>query len=107
MAWQQRGKCRYFYRAARVNGKVKTTYAGAGLAGVPAAMEVEERKLRRQRDRERIQEVQAEFRPLFQTLDEFSRELDRLLRAMLLTAGFHQHHRSDWRRRGTQQKQAI
>ena len=107
MGWRHTNGRSYYYRSVRVNGKVKSIYAGVGLAGISAEMDVEDRNFERQRNRERIERLQAEFRPLFQTLDEFSRELDRLVRAMLLTAGFHQHHRSDWRRRGTQQKQAI
>ena len=101
MPWSQRGSRSYFYVSQRVNGRPVRRYVGA--AGSPAAelaaADADRRRLGREAAaRERLAE-QARQREVERPLVRLCAASDVLTRAALLAAGFHQHHRGQWRRR--------
>jgi hypothetical protein len=89
----------YYYRARKVNGRVCRQYMGRGPlvellaeadADERALRDLERRAARAERDRDRTLDEQV------QALDEAA---DLLAEAALLAAGYHRHHRGEWRKR--------
>lgn len=101
MGWEARGDgCRsYYYRGRKVDGRVVKEYVGTGeVAELSAALDARERDARaaaaealRER-RARDAEVDADVG----AIEEAARVL---AAATLLAAGYHRHHRGEWRRR--------
>jgi hypothetical protein len=97
MSWQHRGGKRYYYRNEWKNGRSVRTYLGTGDAGELAATADAFRRVQREiaaRNWQREQERRAAAEALLADLCEQS---DRLVRATLIAAGFHQHARGVWR----------
>jgi hypothetical protein len=96
MGWEWRGSYGpYYIRKHRVNGQVIRQSYGRGLAAVQAAMEDAQRRAVHQQEWERRQymaHLDADVGVLDQTITI-------LMKAQLLLAGYHQHHRSEWRRK--------
>jgi hypothetical protein len=99
MAWQLRGTGPVYYRSRRIGARVHRMFVGRGVVGELA--EHVDQCLRRQRRRKA-----AALRSLTQTLQQLHRQQAAAsaamlvqIRAHLVTAGFYQHHRSEWRRR--------
>jgi hypothetical protein len=99
MTWHQQGTRRYFYRSVRIRGHPVRRYVGAGPAAELAAAVDELRRLERAIEtrecRAEQERLAAAGAPLLQLCDL----TDNLARATLLATGFHQHARSEWRRR--------
>jgi hypothetical protein len=84
-----------------VNGRVRGEYVGGGLVGaLGAALDAEEREERQRKVQEqewrttRAKEEAADA--LIQRVSEISRVV---VEAAFLAAGYHQHHRGEWRKR--------
>jgi hypothetical protein len=99
MSWEVRGRCRYYTRSRKVNGRIIREYVGKGPeAELAAALDAERRRQRqalreeRNAERRRWEAVSGALRPLTQVSQL-------LFRAALLAAGFHQHERGAWRKR--------
>jgi hypothetical protein len=108
MYWKQRGSYRYLYKAVRVDGRPHRIYVGAGEVGEAAAAEDEARRAKRCRQRELLKTQQQQVVATVSSVGELNEQTESLTRATLLAAGFHQHARSQWRRkRHANQKQAI
>ena len=101
MAWQVVDGRKYYYRHRRDGGRPRTVYVGA--AGSPAAELAaaadDLKRLGREAaareshaERERLRGAEAPLVRLCAVSDVFTR-------AALLSAGFHRHHRGQWRRR--------
>jgi predicted NAD-dependent protein-ADP-ribosyltransferase YbiA (DUF1768 family) len=88
----------YYYRSRRVNGRVEKEYIGNGSLAKLAA---EADALERHQREEEAKAWQAE-REQLEALEELTEELceaaELLTRAALLTAGYRQHHRGEWRK---------
>ncbi len=89
----------YYPLSRRVNGRVVRQYVGGGLLGeLAAALDAEDRS-------EREAEVGARRadRARLQAVDTLSEELcnagEEMARGALILAGYHRHHRGEWRRR--------
>jgi hypothetical protein len=101
MSWDRRG---YYYRSRKVGGKVRREYLGRGpIIEELARLHAEERA-----DRERDRRALAEEAKRLGELDARVTELDELTelvaRAAMAAAGFHRHHRGEWRRKRGQPK---
>ena len=103
MAWETRkGGGRYYTRSKKIGGRVIREYVGAGLKGELAAAsdaqaraEQEAEKAARQAEQERMESAIAPLEEFYDMVEMFSR-------GTLLLAGYHRHHRGEWRRkRGT------
>lgn len=104
MGWDKDG--RYYTRSRRKNGRVVREHIGGGKLGELAArldaIDREKRAVERAAARAERQEIDALDAPLNE-LDELA---DLLVRAALLAAGFHQHHRGNWRKRRDHDREA-
>ena len=94
MGWEQRGSYRYYIRRYRVNGRKVRRSCGRGPAAMQAAAIDAERRARKAQARALRRELEA----LDNDVLTFIKLLDRLFQAYLLLAGYHQHHRSEWRK---------
>jgi hypothetical protein len=101
VAWERRGSKEYYYRSERRGGRPVRRYVGAAAspAATLAAADDDQRRLEREvAARERLAE-QARQREVEAPLVRLCALSDVLTRAALLAAGFHRHHRGEWRRR--------
>ena len=105
MAWEtrQRGG-RYYTRSVREGGRVRREYIGIGeTAALIAACDERDREARwlartaDRADRQRIEHVDA-------ALAELDALTDALARLALVAAGYHRHHRGEWRKRRAHQE---
>lgn len=104
MGWDKGG--RYYTRSRRVGGRVVREYVGGGelghLAAQLDAIGREERESERAAARAEQDTIAA--------LDGPAAELDDLagqvVRAVMAIAGYHQHHRGNWRKRRDRTPQA-
>lgn len=99
MAWETRGSGTYYYRKRKVNGRVISEYIGTGLAARYVA--AEEAQARRERAAATAKErgERAAMAGHEAGLDAFCDLTNALVSAALLDAGYHRHHRGEWRKR--------
>ena len=97
MSWCRDG--RYYYRSRREGGRVISEYLGVGAVGAAAARRDEERRAQTIAERECNRAAREEARQLEVALRDLARVSDQLMAETLTTAGFHRHHRGEWRRR--------
>lgn len=97
MAWQRHRKRLYYYVKSKLDGKVVSTYLGAGEMAQAFAAAAEAVKQARQARLERAHEIEAEWREMDETLHELETLTAALVRATLVTQGCHTH-RGQWRR---------
>jgi hypothetical protein len=100
MAWERRERGGIYYtRSRRIGGRVVREYVGRGPLAEAAAREdavrAAKREAQRREWRARREEIEAVDAQLAQ-LDALCRML---VRTELEAAGFHQHHRGEWRKR--------
>lgn len=99
MGWETRRGRRYYYRARKVGGRVIKLYVGAGpqaeLAALRDGLAQEDRRITSAARREARVALAAVDNPL----EAFAGSVETLTRSSLLLAGYHQHHRGEWRRR--------
>lgn len=89
----------YLYRSVRRGGRVTSQYLGRGEdALLIAALEADGRDWKRF-DREQARNERKEFDDLEQALDERAERARDLAREALSAAGYHLHHRGEWRKR--------
>jgi hypothetical protein len=96
MGWD-RG--RYYTRSKKVNGRVVREYIGTGSVAELIAQGDALARERRAAERAEEKAKRAELEALDAPLDELDKLADLLARAALVTAGFRQHKRGEWRRR--------
>jgi hypothetical protein len=100
MGWEKRKRGgRYYTRSRKIGGRVVREYVGTGpIAEIAAQTDARERAYCKAEA-----EAKREERKRLGTADDAVTELceavDNLTRATLLAAGYHQHHRGEWRRR--------
>ncbi|MDC3224898.1 hypothetical protein OAU26_08195 [Mariniblastus sp.] len=99
MSWEVRGGMRYYTRSSRVNGRVVREYFGGGALGEVAAKLDAAAKTRRQRELDRVRELECQANDFDEVIAAFDSSVDALARAMLIDAGYHQHNRGEWRKR--------
>ena len=109
MGWEFRKGKRYYYQKRRVNGRVVSTYVGAGqLADIAAELDALDR-MRRQQDMLLDQAERATFAEHAQTPVELAALLAEARTAVhtaLTEAGYHQHKRQ-WRKRRDKEKSVL
>jgi hypothetical protein len=98
MAWEARGRRRYYTRSRRANGRVVREYVGAGPVAELAAAADALRRADRRAAAEARRAEQARWREALARLLELSRAVDVVVRAALLAGGFHRHDRT-WRKK--------
>ena len=97
----------YLYRSVRRGGRVTSEFVASGTdALLIAALQEDERDGRRF-DLERIRSERKEADDLERALDELAERARALARDALTAAGYHQHHRGEWRKRRVQRPLEI
>ncbi len=94
MAWEARGRGRYYYKVSRDNGRVRRLYLGTGPVAELAAQDAELRRAERQaraRSQARLEAAEA-------ASQELAELTDLLVKVALVAAGYHRHDRGKWRR---------
>lgn len=100
MAWETRGgRGRYYTRSVRVGGRVVREYCGTGKRGEAAAESDSRRRAERDAHREEIRAVLGHVADVDDRVRALCDATDAVVRAALLSAGYHQHDRGAWRRR--------
>jgi|SRR6516165_914907 hypothetical protein len=96
MAWNLG---RYYTRSRKLNGRVVREYVGSGeVARLVAQLDMIERE-KREAERAGLRMERGELEALDARVKEMHRTADLLARAALVVAGFHQHHRGEWRKK--------
>jgi len=103
MSWETRANGnRYYTRSRRVNGRIVREYVGGGAIGeLSEQLDAMEREQRQERA-EAIREAKARMDSFDELLTEFETVADNIGRGLLIAAGYHQHNRSEWRKRNEQ-----
>jgi hypothetical protein len=99
MGWQTRDGKKYLYRSVRTGNKVRSRYVGSGKIAELIYLDLLCRRAQAQARRQELRELISEVEATRRLLDCISRDTEALVHAHLLLAGFHQHHRSEWRKR--------
>ena len=104
MGWKRINGREYYYRCERVEGRVETTYLGAGELGRLSEILDAELRAEREAEREAVrvewEEAAAEERAVSAWFDGVQAVAD----AAMLAAGFYKH-KGQWRRRGDERVQ--
>ena len=88
------------YRSMRRAGRVTSGYLATGIdAPLIAALEADEQDGRRS-DREQARAERRGADDLERALDKMAEQAHALACDALLAAGYHQHHRGEWRKGG-------
>jgi hypothetical protein len=99
MAWERRGKGKYYYRSLRVNGRVVKEYVGAGPAAEEIAkLDADARRMAAAEKaawREKMAKY-AEITAMIIRLNELS---DLLIAVTMCAAGYHKPNRGPWRKK--------
>ena len=100
MGWETRSRGgRYYTRSHKVDGRVVREYVSSGLLGELAARsDVADRDNRQERTQV-LRREQAQWAVVEGPLADLDELAGILTEGMLLLAGYHRHHRSEWRRR--------
>ena len=102
MGWEQRARGGWYYtRSRRVGGRVVREYVGTGLAAALAAELDAQERVEREARREALRATQTEWESVDARVDEVFQKTTTMTRLALVLAGYHQHHRGEWRRRRT------
>ena len=97
MAWEQKNGCRFYTHSYRLNGRVKRRYYGTGAIGGLAEAVMEMRRTSRKTTTAARQANQQTWDAATGRLRDFIAATDDLIAATLLTAGYYQHDRGEWR----------
>ncbi|XZE46107.1 hypothetical protein SH467x_001375 [Pirellulaceae bacterium SH467] len=100
MSWESRnGRGRYYTRSRRESGRVKREYIGTGeVAETLYRQDLLQLEIRLAEAKE-LKEEKAEHRVLEQSLTLLDDLVNCFTRGTLISAGYYQHHRSEWRKR--------
>ncbi len=100
MAWESRKRGWFYYtRSRKVGGRVVREYAGGGLVGQLAAATDAEQRAEREARAEAFRTESARLEALDAPVDLLDEVAEALARGALMLAGYHRHHRGEWRRK--------
>jgi hypothetical protein len=98
MGWKNINGVSYYYQQIRKGNDIHSVYVGHGLAAHRMAFqaELDSQERRTRSGPEKSERLQAE-REDREVADWFSR-VETIAQAAMMAAGYHKHHRSEWRR---------
>ena len=99
MPWKQRRGASFFYVNQRVGSRVVSAYVGRGPDALLIAEQLRQDQLRRAEERERRRTERGQLDAAAAASRALDDVADLATKAVLVTAGYHQHHRCEWRRR--------
>ncbi len=94
----RRNERSYFYKKRCEGNRVISEYVGGGQLVVLAEHQAQIERERKQREREEVRAARISMAEIDARINEFSKLVDTLIDAYLLTLGYHKHKRQ-WRRR--------
>ena len=99
MFWERGGTRRYRYHSRRIGSKLHRGYHGTGKQAelLYEAFSLQQAATREQH--EKVQRILDAAQPTHNTLAEFTKWSDLLVKATLINAGYHLHQRIEWRQR--------
>ncbi len=100
MMWDVRGEHRYYYRHRFSNGQSRRVYVGTGPQAEEAAAEDLRQRAERKARRQALRAAEARLRAADAPVTNLEGLVRLLTAAALTSAGFYQHDRGEWRRRG-------
>lgn len=108
MGWDKRknGK-KYYYHGKKVGKTVHKTYLGRGPAAVVMSLRLEQARAQLACDLEKLALAEARWAPLEKRIARLHAACTLLSAATLYLAGYHQHHRGQWRSRRELKRQAA
>ena len=98
MGLEQRSGRFYFYAKRREGRRVVSSYIGGGMVAFAAVEIMAAARQERERKRQERQKTFYEQKEIDRLLARAERTLATILRAVLCSAGFHQH-KGQWRKR--------
>lgn len=103
MSWETRsnGK-RYYTRSRRVGGRIQREYVGGGTVGELVSKLDEIDRESRLLEAELIRLARQQAERMDESLADFEELAENIGRGLLIVAGYHQHNRSEWRKRNEQ-----
>jgi hypothetical protein len=100
MGWEtRRGRGRYYTRSHKIADRVVREYVGTGLVAELAAQQDAAARAARQAERDRFAQTIDHHRDADAAQAAFAQLVDGLTAAVLVAAGYHRHHRGEWRKR--------
>jgi hypothetical protein len=99
MGWKTINGRQYLYRSVREGGRVRSEYYGTGMdAALISRMCQIDRE--RQESRRRVDKLRREEEDRVErALDDLVADAKRAATEFLTAAGYHRHHRGEWRKR--------
>ncbi len=99
MGWERRKRGGLYYtRSRKVRGRVVREYVGGGLLGQFAAASDAERRAEVKARAEAWHAERAHLESADISMDMFFEASEAAARGSLLLAGYHRHHRGEWRK---------
>ena len=100
MAWESRKRGAIYYtRSRKVGGRVVREYVGGGLLGQFAAATDAEQRAKREAQAKAWRAEAARLEELDASVEMLDEVAEALARGALMLAGYHRHHRGEWRRK--------
>ena len=100
MPWLTRpDNSRDYYTTRTVQGRKIRTYIGRGSVAEQAAAEARRRQAERQKRTQARRDLIQRHTDGAHGIVTFTRAIDMLTRSTLISVGFYQHRRGEWRRR--------
>ena len=101
MGWD---KGRYYTRSKKVDGRVVREYFGCGESAHVMALLDELDRQRRQRERKKEKQLIESLNEVDATISELCQRAELAARATLISAGYHQHDRGQWRKKRVRER---
>ena len=99
MGWERRARGgQYYTRSRKVDGRVVREYVGGGLAGELAAQADAQVRGERATEGQAWRAERARIATADDALMDLCGLTEVVVHGALLMAGYHQHHRGEWRR---------
>lgn len=99
MAWQQRGKHKYFYFWSKRPGGRQKVYLGRGPIAQIAAKKYAIRQAEKAARNESLKALSEEVKTNNENLRELEVLVKQLIAAEMIAAGYHRKGRGSWRKR--------
>ncbi|HET6456539.1 MAG TPA: hypothetical protein VFI02_19210 [Armatimonadota bacterium] len=100
MTWEMRGGCGpYYTRSRRVNGRIIREYVGKGYMGELASAMDEIDRTEQQAKAEALRTQIGQLDRIEEMVEAVYSTADEITVSSLESAGYHRHHRGEWRKR--------
>ena len=103
MSWETRSaKGQYYTRSVRKNGRVERQYVGNGEFAELVFKQDERKRRIRELDALELRRQKESDKEIDQSISALDDLVECLTKGFLIAGGYHQHNRSEWRKRNEQ-----